>query len=204
MSYKLSNISYSSHQKIVKYIESGTTVLDVGCARGYLGKECKNKGCYVAGIEVDKEDASEAGCYIDRVICGDVEKIYRNLDFDKLFDYIIFADILEHLKYPEIILDKFKKFLKPRKGKIIVSLPNVARIDIRLKLLFGMFEYQDGGILDKTHLRFFTLKSARTLISKTGYEIKKEKYAGVFNNIVLINKFPSLFAVQFIFIGVPK
>jgi len=92
----------------------------------------------------------------------------------KRFDRVLLLDVLEHLRSPERILDECHRVLKPE-GRIIVSLPNVANIAVRLALFAGRFDYQERGILDRTHLRFFTRKTARRLLESAGYAIVTER-----------------------------
>ena len=89
-----------------------------------------------------------------------MESIYLNIKYEKYFDIIVFADILEHLKEPLEVLKRYKKYLKDD-GYIIISIPNIANWKIRFKSLLGRFEYNEYGILDSGHLRFFNEKSQR-------------------------------------------
>ena len=106
--------------------------------------------------------------YCTRMLEGNVE----TLDFDELgrYDAILLGDVLEHLRNPRAILEKLAGKLKPG-GKILISLPNIANIWVRLNLLLGRFNYSRVGILDETHLRFFTLKSARQLAADSGLDV---------------------------------
>ena len=92
----------------------------------------------------------------------------------KLFDRVLLLDVLEHLRNPEQILRQSHEVLKPD-GLLIVSLPNIANIHVRLMLLFGRFDYAERGIMDKTHLRFFTRKTARRMLESNGYSIVEER-----------------------------
>jgi 2-polyprenyl-3-methyl-5-hydroxy-6-metoxy-1,4-benzoquinol methylase len=87
---------------------------------------------------------------------------------------VLLLDVLEHLRHPEQILNDCRPFLKPN-GHLIVSVPNIANISVRLMLLFGMFHYTERGILDKTHVRFFTRKTARQFLETNGYRIVSQK-----------------------------
>jgi len=131
-------------------------VLDVGCNTGYLGKDLiEKKKCYVFGIDYSKTAIDVAKKYLNKVKVVNLEKYSNNIN-DK-FDVIIFADVLEHLKFPEKTLNIYKKLLNPN-GVILASIPNIANINTRLKLLLGNWNYTDSGILDETHLKFFTKK----------------------------------------------
>jgi 2-polyprenyl-3-methyl-5-hydroxy-6-metoxy-1,4-benzoquinol methylase len=92
----------------------------------------------------------------------------------RLFDKILLLDVLEHLPRPELILAACRKLLAPD-GHILVSVPNVANITVRLMLLAGRFEYTERGILDRTHLRFYTRRTARRLVEQAGYAVAREK-----------------------------
>ena len=144
---------FSVHTQILNSVRSQSKVLDIGCAEGYVSKEIASKGCEVVGIEIDMDAAEKAGKYCKEVIVGDVESIELNNKYINYFDYIILADVLEHLSNPLKILNKFKEYLKDD-GYLILSLPNVANWRIRFRLLMGNFDYGKNGILDEGHLRF--------------------------------------------------
>ncbi len=145
-------------------------VLDVGCGSGSIGGIIKSHGNYVAGITISKEEAAIARKKLDKVFIFDIEKI--KLPKLGVYDMIIFGDILEHLRDPWSVLSRFKQFLKEN-GSIIVSVPNIATWNLRLGLLLGKFHYTKTGLMDETHIRFFTSKSARQLVLKAGYKILK-------------------------------
>jgi 2-polyprenyl-3-methyl-5-hydroxy-6-metoxy-1,4-benzoquinol methylase len=100
------------------------------------------------------------------------------------FDRILLLDILEHLTNPGRVLDAVKPLLK-ESGAIVVSVPNVANITVRLMLLFGRFEYTERGILDKTHVRFFTRGTARKMLHEHGYEIIEERMTSMPFELIL-------------------
>ena len=158
--------------QVVQLITPGSTILEIGCATGYIGKFLKEKrNCKMYAVEIDKEAAELARPYYEEIIVGDVEdeEILKQLP-TKFFDYILCMNVLEHLKWPQKVLVNLKKFLKDD-GYLIACIPNVAHWSIRLKLLFGNFDYEKGvfrtdhgkGIMDETHLRFFTLKTMKKL-----------------------------------------
>lgn len=194
---------------VYNLIAPNSIVLDVGCATGKLGMNLsKNKNCICYGIEYDKESAEEAKKYNKIVveISLDNLKDIDSLPFQKeFFDYIVFADVLEHLKYPEEVLGPFKKYLK-KEGKIICSIPNIAYYKKRLMLLFGNFEYEDYGICDRTHLRFFTYNSMIKLFERNSLKVEKiviPPSNGKFRVIkyFLRKSYPKLFAGQIIIIA---
>lgn len=200
-----STYKYGVHQKIVDYVGQEKKVLDVGCAEGNLSQKMQENGCEVVGVELDERFAQMAKKYCQRVITGDVESINISNEYENYFDFILFADVLEHLKEPSDVLCNFKSYLKDD-GKIIISLPNIANWRMRLKLLSGNFEYEESGLLDKSHLRFYNLKGAKKLLDDVDLELINldmslngiKKFAKLFYSISL--KWPNLFAYQFLLI----
>jgi SAM-dependent methyltransferase len=110
------------------------------------------------------------------------------------FDAIVLADVLEHLKTPNDFLRAIGKYLAPA-GMVVISLPNVARLEVRIKLLLGRFNYAPSGIMDKTHLHFYTYSTARSLVENAGYVINKIEYTGLGSRL---RAFPRLLSYQFI------
>jgi 2-polyprenyl-3-methyl-5-hydroxy-6-metoxy-1,4-benzoquinol methylase len=147
-------------------------ILEVGCAGGMTGKALREKGFEeIVGIEVNEEVARSGKCYYDKLVIGDVEKV--SLPFEKeYFDCILYGDVLEHLVDPWQVLRNHHAFLK-KEGTIICSIPNIRHYRIIKKLLFkGRWEYTGDGIMDKNHLRFFTLDSIRRMLGEAGFEVK--------------------------------
>jgi SAM-dependent methyltransferase len=164
--YEFKAFKYSSHYWILNLLErekKPAKILDVGTASGYLGKILKGRGHYIAGIEFDAAAAERARGYYDSFQVADIETF--EFPYRKEFDYIVFADVLEHVRDPAAVLRTCIPALK-ESGKIIISVPNVANFVVRLSLLFGKFDYMDRGILDRTHLRFFTLRSLKKMMSE--------------------------------------
>ncbi len=198
--YRFDSSVHGSHMKVIKYVGNNKKILDVGCASGYLAEQFKKNGCYVVGVELDKEIATIAKHYCDDILVADAEQIPRLIRNSGVYDVIVFADVLEHLRRPDLVLLEFKRLLSAH-GYIVASVPNIANWRIRLKLLLGSFNYQDGGILDRTHLRFFTLKTLRRLFDSTGYDILEIDTTGLSSRL---RAFPSMFATQFIVIARPR
>lgn len=155
--------------------DGNARVLDVGCGEGETGRELKDKKLAkeVVGIEIQKEKAKIALKKLDRVISGDIEVLNIPCP-EKYFDVIILGDIIEHLKDPWQALLKLKRFLQDN-GVIISSIPNIRNwgLVIRPLLFFGEFKYCQEGILDITHLRFFTKTSIFNLFGNAGFNIYK-------------------------------
>ncbi|WP_394525339.1 methyltransferase domain-containing protein [Lacrimispora sp. JR3] len=167
------NYSLFSRPDIIRLItdpgETPLKVLDVGCACGALLLSIKNKypNADLHGIELDPGSWNIASKLFP-VTQGNVEE---DLDYPlESFDYIIFGDVLEHLHQPEAVLVNMKRYLKPG-GMILASIPNIMHISVLGDLLNGKFTYQDSGILDRTHLRFFTKEEIEKMFSRAGYEI---------------------------------
>ncbi|MBM4241504.1 MAG: class I SAM-dependent methyltransferase [Euryarchaeota archaeon] len=203
------NFFSPSHNKIIRLIGKQKKVLDVGCSDGNLSKNLRINECEVFGIEINDKTAHLAKRYCQEVFVGDVESIKLNSKYDNFFDFIVFADVLEHLKEPAVVLRRFRKYLKDD-GQLIVSIPNIAHWRMRLKLLFGNFEYEDQGLLDIGHLRFFNEKSAKKLLSDNGFEISKFdinfadslKYANILHSIGI--RRPNFFGFQFLMVAKKK
>lgn len=157
--YAFKSFKYSSHYWILKKLEQERKplrILDVGCAAGYLGKSLREKGHHVIGVESDAAAAETARPYYAAFHLADIETFA--FPYRREFDYILFADVLEHLRDPWEVLRRAIPALRDS-GRIIISVPNVANWTIRLSLLFGKFDPRERGILDKTHLHFFTLRT---------------------------------------------
>jgi SAM-dependent methyltransferase len=141
-------------------------VLEVGCGTGELGRLLKGRGCYVAGLELVAEAADEARRHLDHVVTGDVEA--DGLPFPpNSFDVVIFADVLEHLIDPWRVLREAAGLLTAN-GCVIASIPNVQHLDVLGGLVRGRWDYRDHGLLDRGHLRFFTLCGIRQLFEQAG------------------------------------
>lgn len=178
-------------------VRPNDTVLDVGCAKGHMARELAQKSCKVYGIEIDHEAAEKARAHCIQVIEGDAD-LMESLPFqEKFFDSILVMDVLEHMKRPDRFLPILYKHLKPDSGQLICSLPNVARIEFRLKLLMGNFTYEDCGALSKGHLRFFTRASGRQLLENAGFTIDRVLYTGFASMYPL---FANLTSYQFLFV----
>jgi len=148
-------------------------ILDVGCGTGNLGAAIKGSrggSIEVVGIEIDPDAASKAKGKLDKVIEGNVET--SGLPFPGgYFDVIIYGDVLEHLIDPWGTLKKHREFLKS-KGLVIASIPNVAHYRVIKMLKKKEWRYQDAGILDSTHIRFFTIKSISRMFVEAGFRIE--------------------------------
>jgi len=167
----------NSHVQIIKRVPPGSKVLEMGCATGFMSHYLKEElGCAVTGVDIDPEAVEKAQAHCDRVICADVEDQgwWSELNEER-FDIITCADIIEHLKNPNLFLSTIRQYLMPE-GLLLASIPNGAHASIRLELLGGELVYEDEGLLDRTHLHLFTLGAIRSLFSKSGYQLTELAY----------------------------
>lgn len=225
LAYELKDDERSSHGTIVKIMSSlpPGEVLDVGCSEGSLGARLREFGHVVTGIDIVKQNNVDEN--LDNFILYDLEAGLPK-DLNKTFDYIVMADVLEHLKAPEELLKQSKSLLS-QQGKMIISVPNVGHWYARLKIGLGLFDYDRRGIFDRGHLRFFTKISFRRLLESCGLAIVEVKAVGLpldifkrassgklsgsrvandFKKVIqliqtlLLKIYPELFGYQFIFL----
>ncbi len=151
--------------------EDAACILEVGCAAGETGRALKSRrDAFVAGVETVPAAAAKARAVLDDVVEGDIETLALPYEAES-FDCVLFADVLEHLVDPLAVLMKVKKLLKPG-GTVVASLPNVQYYGLIHHLVEGNWTYQKEGILDETHLRFFTFKEMQALFTKAGFSIE--------------------------------
>jgi 2-polyprenyl-3-methyl-5-hydroxy-6-metoxy-1,4-benzoquinol methylase len=155
----------------LRLIAPGKTVLELGPATGRVTRVLSERECRVVAVERDGSMVPNLERYCSRVIVGDVEQLSLKEVFgDERFDVILAGDFLEHLAHPLELLRGLRRYLS-EEGFVVASIPNVAHGSVRLSLLQGKFEYADVGILDRTHLRFFTLESILRLFADAGFAI---------------------------------
>lgn len=200
--YQFDPREYSTQSVIISLIPPcAKSILDVGCNNGYVGLNSSLNEAKFYGL-----DWSDDAIQIARKTYADVIKVDLNslaaLPWGLKFDCIIFGDILEHLINPEEVLKNLTKNYLCEGGVVVISLPNIANYAIRLRLLFGNFDYQDSGILDRTHLHFYTRKTAQELIRKSSLEVLTHRSGASIFGVILkwIPKLSNLFATSHIFI----
>jgi 2-polyprenyl-3-methyl-5-hydroxy-6-metoxy-1,4-benzoquinol methylase len=151
-------------------LNSSSSILDIGCASGQTGRKIKERqDCTIQGIEINKEAASEASKYLDEVITSPIELALPSLPNNE-YDCVLLLDVIEHLVSPEqVLLQVHEKISKD--GHLVICVPNIGHWTIIQGLLEGKWDYEDQGILDRTHLRFFTYDSLVRLITNSGFKI---------------------------------
>jgi methionine biosynthesis protein MetW len=177
--YAWQSRGFGSHQAMCEWVRPGSKVLDLGCASGYLMDHLREtKACQVVGIEPDPEAVARARSHGHLVIDRPAESGgIAAAAAHGPFDHIVMADVLEHTADPEALLQRSISLLAPG-GTAIVSLPNVVSLMARLRLMLGIWRYQDNGIFDRSHLRFFTLRTARELLLSSGLELRRQAFVG--------------------------
>ncbi|QNP41328.1 class I SAM-dependent methyltransferase [Lysobacter solisilvae (ex Woo and Kim 2020)] len=187
-------------------------VLDVGCWNGTLGRALiRDANATVDGIERDAEQAQHAreNGY-RRVDVGDLDRGVPDAD-GRTYDFLLFGDVLEHTMHPDQVLAALVPRLKPG-GRALLSLPNIAFAVNRLTHLLGRWDYRDYGILDRTHLRFFTKRTMVQLVEGAGLRVVRiDGYVGLHKHPWFVREplrwlgraWPSLFAIQIVLEAVP-
>jgi SAM-dependent methyltransferase len=175
--YRLHRDPKSSHQQIVTLVRrlGRAPVLDVGAAQGFLGQLLDDSGIDVDAVEPNAYWAERAQPFYRRVYASTIEDAALP---DATYRVIVCADVLEHVVDPVSVIEQLRRVATPD-ALFIVSLPNVAHLAVRLLLLIGKFPQMDRGILDRTHLHFWTLDTARAMLRSAGLEVVRVRPTGV-------------------------
>jgi SAM-dependent methyltransferase len=211
----------ASHRLALAAVPSGTRVLDVGCATGYLAAELVARGCEVIGAEVDAGAAQQARAWCAEVVVGDLEAPSTHDAIERAaaggVDVVLCADVLEHLRDPWAVLTWLRTLLRPDGPRLaVISVPNIGHWTARREVLRGRFPYADFGLFDRTHLRFFTCASARELAHRAGFAVLREAPAPAplpLESRVpalarvrdpCVRRYPALLALQFVLVLEPQ
>lgn len=162
------------HVEHFSQISSNSNILDIGCATGYNGEYLfKEKNCFLTGVDINPAhitSCKQRNCYKDLKLIN-LNMLKSELDdYVNSFDYILMLDVIEHLYNPVSVINKLKKLLA-EKGRMIFSIPNISHASIKISLMQNKFRYTDLGLLDTTHIRFFTLETIIDLFNKTNMQI---------------------------------
>ena len=161
------------HGMILQQVEPGSFVLECGCASGYMTKFLHERmECVVDAIDIDPDCVEKAKKYARHVYCGNLEQNgwIDHFRIDGQYDYILFADVLEHLRNPLTVLDRAKNLLRDE-GKIIISVPNICHNDILIRMFYNYFTYTNIGLLDNTHVHFWGAMDIPRFIRQAGLEL---------------------------------
>lgn len=177
---------FSSHSLLLQEFDdigNGRYVLDVGCGQGHLSRILANRGYQVIGLDKDRASLRHAAHWCCEVIEADIEN-WIDIRLWQRFDYILLADVVEHLSDPLSVVRRLLALLN-NKGIVVISVPNISHIYMRLMLLCGKWNYTERGILDCTHLRFFTRASLLRLLDDAGISIQRLRSASIPWSILL-------------------
>lgn len=201
---------------------SAKKILDLGCGAGNIGKNALQTGIVWDGITISQDEAEIARHYYRKVILHNLE---NGLPLDRLdddYDVCICSHVIEHIVWPDRLLQDMKLLLTKSNGQLIMAVPNALFHEVRMKFLRGKFEYKSSGILDLNHVRWYTFKSAQALLIKNGFQINQSWVEG---NCPFINKalrkrisarllkkidtffcarFPGLFGFQLLYSATPE
>lgn len=160
----------SAHAMALQLTGGGKRVLELGAWSGHVTVALKQAGNHVVAVELDGRMEERLADIADEVVITDLDW----LDLEerlagRAFDVIVAGDVLEHCREPDLVMLQLRRLLAPG-GYVVISLPNVAHSDVRLALLAGRFDYGDVGLLDRTHLRFFTRRTIEELLGRNGFE----------------------------------
>lgn len=169
--YTFKDFEGSSHRILIdliqRYSNGARTLLDLGAAGGELGEALRKQFGRRIGFEYDVDRIGDLREHFDQAVVADLEAVRR---LPGNADAIVLADILEHLRDPSTLLACVRDSLS-REGHLFVSVPNIANVTVRIGLLFGIFEYRERGILDSSHLRFYTMRTIKREIESAGFRI---------------------------------
>jgi O-antigen biosynthesis protein len=161
----------SAHAALIRLVGQDRRVLEVGPGWGHVTRVLKQRGCHVTCIELSAEMAAATERFCDRMIVGNIEAADLRQELpSQCFDVITFGDVLEHLRNPVAVLRQVKPLLTAS-GCIVASIPNVSHQSVLYALMLGEFPYSDDGLLDRTHLRFFTRRTLDTMFREAGFRI---------------------------------
>ena len=177
--YTFKDFEGSSHRILLDLIRRhaprGGTLLDLGAAGGELGSSIRDHFDRTIGFEYNVDCVGDLQGRFDAVVIADLERVRQ---LPRNVDAIVLADVLEHLRSPAHALSLVRDALTPD-GHVFISVPNIANITVRLGLLLGIFEYRDRGILDHTHLRFYTMRTIKREVERAGFRIEEVQGSSV-------------------------
>lgn len=208
----------NTHAILLQLVGDHQVVLEIGPATGYMTRVLvERQHCQVTGFEINAEAAALARPFLQQLIVGDLENESDLAHLTGQFDVILIGDVLEHLAEPNIPLRAFHDHLHLT-GRLIISLPNVAHWTIRRSLLRGQWDLTDRGVMDRTHLRWYTRRTAMALLYSNGYRVRQRRASYIFpghrrlglkrlaiwaQTRAMPGAFDDLFAIQHILVATP-
>lgn len=174
--YEIKTSADSSHGVLLRQLgkKSPCRVLDVGCSDGALGERIRALGHVVVGIDLERHELVEGR--LDNFIQADLDQGLPK-DIPGLFDVVLCADVVEHVRQPDVLLSELRAVVA-HGGSVLVSIPNFGHWYPRVRTMFGLFDYDRRGILDRTHVRFFTHRSFKRLAQNAGYSVQRVACTG--------------------------
>jgi 2-polyprenyl-3-methyl-5-hydroxy-6-metoxy-1,4-benzoquinol methylase len=176
--YQFKDFEGSSHRILIELIRdsgAGGRLLDLGPSNGELGEAVRDQFSHTTCIELDAGCLPALRTRFDDAIIADLQTLS---DLPGDYDAIVMADVLEHLHDQRAILDRVRRSIRPG-GHLFISVPNIANLTIRLGLLFGFFIYRDRGILDETHVRFYTFSTIRRALEDAGFHVERTRGSSI-------------------------
>jgi 2-polyprenyl-3-methyl-5-hydroxy-6-metoxy-1,4-benzoquinol methylase len=177
--YALKESAGSSHAVILKLLEHQPAgrLLDLGCSGGLLAERARALGHRVVGVDV--VELPGARDRLDRFIQADLDRgLPEEVAAEGPFDIVLAGDVLEHVREPGLLLEQAHSVLTPR-GALIVSVPNFAHWYVRARALLGIFDYDQRGLLDRGHVRFFTRRSIERELRQAGFRVVRTQFTGL-------------------------
>lgn len=204
--------------QVLNALGSGVnSVLDVGCGVGDNARLLAERGIVIDGITLSKEEAEQARTVCRNVWVHDLESGLPE-EVGETYDAVICSHVLEHICWPEAVLAGIWRLLHPD-GRLIVALPNILHVKNRLSIAFGRFEYTQSGLMDNTHFRFYTFRSASELLRCNKFDVLDAQAYGYLPlprlrrclpelsaklDRLLCQKLPGLFGIQFVYVAQPS
>lgn len=169
--YTFKHSRTGSHVQILRAIPPGSRVLDLGCSQGLLARPLREKSVRTTGVDIGPRERVSRD--LDGYHRHDLEEPLE-LPEGRVFDYVVIADVIEHVRNRQQLLKSARRHLLPD-GRLLISTPNIAIWFYRLSLLLGRFEYGPRGVLDETHVHLFTQSTFRREVEKGGFRIRRQR-----------------------------
>ncbi len=205
--YDLSTLEVDNIDRLtLERVPSKSRILELGCATGYMTQYMAEKlNCAVTVVDQDAQALQFAQAFAERTVAGDLNKpkTWREIQSKGLFEVVLASNVVEHLSDTSFQLKQINMSLTER-GRCIIVVPNIAWWRSRWRLLHGFWRYEQYGLFDETHLRFFSLPSLRQSLENSGFHVLDEAYdpaGGAKWFTPLLKKFPNAYAYQVVMVA---